>query len=89
MQGKWVGARFATDTNDVKVHGYGLVDLDARVNFREFSDIFQNTYLQFNLTNLFDQRYFGNISTQINAAGNPNFSAGGPRTFMGTLNVGF
>ena len=44
---------------------------------------------QLNLTNLFNEDYFGNISTQINAAGNPNFSVGGSRTFMGTINVGF
>ena len=31
-QAKWVGSRFATDTNDVKVKGYALVDLDARVS---------------------------------------------------------
>ena len=43
--------------------------------------------MQFNVTNLFNERYFGNISTQINAAGNPNFSLGAPQTFMFTLNL--
>ena len=31
IQGKHVGTRFATDVNDVKVKGYNVVDLDARV----------------------------------------------------------
>ncbi len=88
VQGKWVGSRFATDTNDVKVKGYALVDVDARLNLAPLSDMLRKTYLQFNVTNLFNEKYFGNISTQINAGGNPNFSYGSPRTIMGTLNVG-
>jgi iron complex outermembrane receptor protein len=89
IQGKWVGSRFATDTNDVKVKGYALVDLDARLNLAPLAEALRKTYFQLNVTNLFDKKYFGNISTQINAGGNPNFSAGSPRTVMGTLNVGF
>ena len=42
-----------------------------------------------NLINVLKTKYFGNISTQINAAGNPNFAVGSPRTFLGTLNIGF
>ena len=87
IQAKRIGKRFATDTNDVVVKGYTLVDLDARVSMAQLG--LDKTYLQFNLTNLFNQFYFGNISTQINAAGNPNFSVGGPRTLSGTLNIGF
>ena len=89
IQGKWVGSRFATDTNDVKVKGYALVDLDARVNLAPLAEALRKTYFQLNVTNLFDKKYFGNISTQINAAGGPNFSVGSPRTIQGTLNVGF
>jgi iron complex outermembrane receptor protein len=87
IQAKWVGDRFATDTNDVRVKGYETVDLDARVNLDRWG--LEKTYLQLNVINLFDKFYFGNISTQINAAGNPNFSVGAPRTVMGTLHVGF
>lgn len=89
IQGKNVGSRFATDVNDVKVKGYAIVDLDARVNLSSIMEALNETYVQFNLQNLFDKKYFGNISTQINAAGNPNFAVGGPRTFSATLNVGF
>jgi iron complex outermembrane receptor protein len=45
--------------------------------------------VQLNVTNLLNEHYFGNLSTQINAAGNPNFSLGSPRTFMFTLNLGW
>jgi iron complex outermembrane receptor protein len=87
IQGKKVGSRFATDTNDVKVKGYTVWDLDARYDLRELG--LEKTFVQFNVTNLFDEHYFGNISTQINNAGGPNFAVGSPRTIMGTLNVGF
>jgi iron complex outermembrane receptor protein len=91
IQGKRVGSRFATDVNDVKLKGYNLVDLDARLNLSRLglglSGLGQ-TYLQANVINLFNEFYFGNISTAIRAADNPNFSVGAPRTFSLTLNVG-
>ena len=61
IQGKWVGSRFATDTNDVKVNDYFLVDLDARVTLEPLG--LEKTYFQLNVSNLLDERYFGNIST--------------------------
>ncbi|NUR10386.1 MAG: TonB-dependent receptor [Bradyrhizobium sp.] len=88
LQGKHVGARFATDVNDVRVKGYNLVDLDARFMLDQWLKT-KGTYLQFNLQNVFDQFYFGNLSTQIRASDNPNFAVGSPRTFSATLNVGF
>ncbi len=87
VQAKRVGSRFATDTNDVKTKGYTIVDLDARLSLAKIG--LDKSYLQLNVTNLLDEEYFGNISTQINAGGNPNFSVGAPRTFMGTINFGF
>lgn len=89
VQAKYVGSRFATDTNDVKAKGYTLVDLDARVGLGILAKGLDKTYFQFNVVNLFGQRYLGNISTQINNAGNPNFSLGAPRTLIGSINVGF
>lgn len=90
---KYVGSRYATDVNDVKVPSYTLVDLDARISLAQWGA--KKTYLQLNVMNLFDKFYFGNISTQINAgaingiaAANPNFTIGSPRTVMGTLTVG-
>jgi iron complex outermembrane receptor protein len=87
IQGKRVGDRFATDTNDVRVKGYTTVDLDARLNLAQWG--LEKTYLQLNIINMFNEFYFGNISTQINAAGNPNFAVGAPRTVMASIHVGF
>ncbi|MGY4398070.1 iron complex outermembrane receptor protein [Sphingomonas sp. UYAg733] len=84
---KWVDKRFATDVNDVVAPAYTLVDLDARLNLKQFG--LRKTYLQLNVLNLFDEFYFGNISTQINAAGNPNFSVGYPRTITGSVHFEF
>ena len=86
VQAKHVGARFATDVNDVKVKGYSVVDLDARIGLDTIIHT-KGTYIQLNLQNLFDKFYFGNLSTQINAGGNPNYAVGSPRTFSATLNV--
>jgi iron complex outermembrane receptor protein len=86
IQGKNVGSRFATDVNDVKAKGYTIVDLDARVA-TDFAGL-KNSYLQFNLQNVFDTFYFGNISTQIRSSDNPNFAVGSPRTLSATLNIG-
>jgi iron complex outermembrane receptor protein len=92
VQAKHVGSRFATDVNDVRVKGYNIVDLDARLTLDKLglgSVGMKDTYLQLNLQNLFDKFYFGNLSTQIRASDNPNFAVGSPRTFSATLNVGF
>ena len=87
-QGKHVGARFATDVNDVKVKGYNVLDLDARVGLEKLTGL-KSSFLQVNLQNVFDKFYFGNLSTQIRASDNPNFAVGSPRTLSATLDVSF
>ena len=100
IQVKHVTSRFATYVNDVISPAYTLVDLDERISLEPWG--LKHTFVQFNVDNLFNQFYFGNISTQINAgnicptgsacaanSANPNFSLGSPRTMRVTLNVGF
>jgi iron complex outermembrane receptor protein len=87
VQFKWVDERFATDDNSIIVDDYTVWDLDARFSLEPLG--LRDSYVQVNVSNLFDARYFGNLGTQINAAGNPNFSTGSPRTIMATLNLGF
>ncbi|MEA3031348.1 MAG: iron complex outerrane recepter protein [Sphingomonadales bacterium] len=84
-QAKWVDERFATDDNSILTDDYTTVDVDARLDLGPVG--LPDSYVQMNVTNLFNERYFGNISTQINAAANPNFSIGAPQTFMVTLNL--
>lgn len=88
LQGKHVGSRFATDVNDVKVKSYNVVDFDARANLETLTGL-KSTYVQVNLQNVFDEFYFGNLSTQIRASDNPSFAVGGPRTLSATLGVAF
>jgi iron complex outermembrane receptor protein len=87
FQFKRVGSRFATDVNDIKVKGYTVADADVRVALEPFG--LKASYFQVNVSNLFDEEYFGNISTQIRAADNPNFTLSSPRTVIASLNLGF
>nr|WP_314445510.1 TonB-dependent receptor [uncultured Sphingomonas sp.] len=87
LQVKRVSSRFATDVNDVKVAGYTTADADLR--FALASIGLRDSFFQLNVTNLFNERYFGNISTQIRAADNPNFTPAAPRTVIASVNVGF
>ncbi|KQN79813.1 TonB-dependent receptor [Sphingomonas sp. Leaf67] len=88
VQGKWVDERFLTDLNDVVVGAYTLVDLDARFSLEQYG--LAKTNLSLNVRNLFNERYFGNISTQVDASsGNPNLSVGYPRTVIGSIKFGF
>jgi iron complex outermembrane receptor protein len=87
LQAKWVGQRWATDDNSIRTAAYTVADFDARFDLGSIG--LRESYVQFNATNIFNARYFGNISTQINAAGNPNFSIGSPRALMVTLNLAY
>ena len=88
VQGKHVGPRFATDVNDVKVKGYNVVDLDARIALDDIVAL-KNATLQINAQNIFNTFYFGNLSTQIRASDNPNFAVASPRTISATVDVRF
>jgi iron complex outermembrane receptor protein len=92
IQAKRVSSRWATDVNDVKVKGYTTVDLDARLGL-DFLPHGQKSNLQLNVINLFNEHYFGNLSTTINAYGvgssAPRFTPVSTRAITGTLTVGF
>ncbi len=75
VQYKRVTPRFATDVNDVIVPGYGIVDLDARVSLRELG--LKKTFIQLNVTNLFDKQYLGSIASQIVSAQNTGLAVQG------------
>jgi iron complex outermembrane receptor protein len=65
LQGKYVDDRFTTDVNDEKTPGYKVFDLDIRYELPWIND--KGAYLQLNVTNLFDEEYYGNISSGQNA----------------------
>ena len=59
--GKFVGRRFATDTNDYKVPSYVTMNLDATYKLADFG--WPESYIKFNAENLFNEKYFGSIQT--------------------------
>jgi iron complex outermembrane recepter protein len=107
LQVKYVTDRFATDLNDIKSPGYTVADFDARFALEKYG--MKNSWLQINVSNIFDRFYLANIGTQVSGTNNiglvrvpglaagaaipggsaPNWSIGAPRTFSGTLRIGF
>ncbi len=94
-QVKYTGDRFSTDVNDEVAPSYTLVDLDARYKLDALLGM-KNTFIQLNVTNLFDKAYFGSISSRITAvssvpgfSGLPAYNIGAPRTVQGSLHVEF
>jgi iron complex outermembrane receptor protein len=82
-----------TQVMDAKAPAYTLVDLDARLSLEKLG-LNSNTYLQLNVSNVFDKLYYGGFDGRLDAgfaaASNlPFVQIGSPRTFIGTLVVGF
>ena len=99
VQAKRTGPRYVNDVNlplivagrqvfGAKAPAYTLVDLGARLPmaFAGFND---ETYLQFNVTNVFDKLYVGNFGGQLLNTTVPFVQLGSRRAFILTLNVGF
>lgn len=63
LQAKRVGKRFSSDVNDTWVDGYTVVDFDLRYRFSIGGD--RDIQLQFNVNNLLDEEYYGNISPVV------------------------
>ncbi|MES2897306.1 MAG: TonB-dependent receptor [Pseudomonadota bacterium] len=85
VQGKFVGDRWTNLVNTEKAPGYSLWDLDARFKLPVFE--MEQTYLQLNVKNLFDERYIGDLTG--NPTGTSVFQPGYSRTFVATLHVEF
>lgn len=67
---------------------YTVVDLDARVNLG-WAGLNDTTYVQFNVTNVFDSLYVGGFGGNTSTFSSPYAYIGSPRTFSATLNVQF
>ena len=97
---KRTGARFYNDLNSpvyykgvevygAKVPAYTIVNLDARVN-AEFLGMGKKTYLQFNVTNLFDKLYVGGFDDAgVSSTSTVFAQIGAPRTISGSINFQF
>ena len=85
----------ATPNNQVRFQVYGartpaynIVNLDARLTLG-WAGLNDDTFLQLNVTNLFDVRYAGNFGGQLLNTSVPFVQLGAPRAVVGTLVVGF
>lgn len=102
LQAKRTGKRYVNDENlpiqqvsgavTTTVYGatapeYTLVDLDVRFNMEQWG--LDKTFIQINVTNLFDQYYVGGFGGSSNRYTVPNAQFGVPRAITGSLVVGF
>lgn len=91
---KYVGERWATDVNDLKVDSYAVTDIDARLDLEDLIGR-KDTSIRVNVINLFDEDYYGSIgsvssvTTGYASVGTAFASPGAPRTFTVTLRAGF
>lgn len=85
VQGKFVGDRWSNLTNTEKFDGYTLWDLDVRWKLDQFG--LERTYIQANVNNLFDERFLGDMS--VNLEGNGQAQPGFRRSFALTLHAEF
>lgn len=99
LQFKRTGGRYVNDVNlpivqsgdDVypaRTPAYNIVDLDVRVPL-DWVGLNDDTYFQFNVSNLFDTRYVGGFTANLLNNTVPFAQIGAPRAIMGTLVVGF
>jgi len=98
---KYVGERFATDTNEVKLKSYVTADASIRYDLAGLIPAVKGAYLQLNGSNILGERYFttgsGTQATTLNytdplgktLAGTPSYYRGAPSTYMLTLQTQF
>jgi iron complex outermembrane receptor protein len=67
LQAKYVGRRFSTDLNDQSTKPFTLVDADVNYDLGRFG--WQGSWIQLNVSNVFDQKYLGSISSSNTANG--------------------
>lgn len=98
-QVKRTGPRYVNDQNlpiissglavfPAKTPAYTLVDLDARLPL-DIIGLNERSYFQFNVTNLFDKRYYGGFDGKTEATTGQFVQIGAPRAVSGTINFAF
>jgi len=94
VQAKYVGERWATDVNDLKVDAFTVVDIDVRYDLAALG--WKNSYVQLNVTNLFDEQYYSVLSGTTTSAtpgaagyAQPYAYVGAPRAAVVSLKTSF
>jgi iron complex outermembrane receptor protein len=77
-----------------KTPAYTIVDLDARINIGRIlpglrSEMAKSTFLQLNVTNLFDKLYVAGFTPNTASTSIPFAYIGSPRTVSGSISIGF
>ncbi|WP_338447354.1 TonB-dependent receptor [Pelagerythrobacter marensis] len=85
-QVKRTGSRFLNDINTITLPGYTVADLDLRYSLADAG--LDRSYLQLNVTNLFDEVYIGSAPTDL-VSESEYVNIGAPRTVVASLIVGF
>ena len=102
VQAKRTGPRYVNDQNlplaattalpggvyGSQAPAYTLVDVSVRMSMESFVQL-PKSYVQFNISNLFDQVYVGGFGGGLSASTIPNVQIGAPRAFILSLGVGF
>lgn len=91
---KWTGERYSTDVNDDKSDSFTTVNLDVSYDIDKFIGN-EGSRLQLNITNLFDEDYFGNINSGSTASNfllsnnpfTPQYSIGAPFSAVVSLKL--
>lgn len=83
LEGKYVGDRFASDLNDYVARHYAVVDLDMGYKFELGNR--RSVVARLNISNLFDEQYFGSISSSVGGTAVPFYSLGAPRAIVLSL----
>ncbi len=85
VQAKIVGERWTNLTNTEKAPKYSLLDMDVRYTLDKLG--MEHSYVQFNVKNLADEKYLGDLA--VNPSGTGLGQPGYPRTFSATLHAAF
>lgn len=89
--GKYVGRRYGDDRNNIRFPSYVTVDADISYDLGEIG--WKGSFIKFNASNLFDEKYLGSISSQrcfsptggTGCTSYPLAYAGSPQTFSVTI----
>ncbi len=81
------GVTTTTQLFEAQTQAYNIVDLDARFSLAQYG--LEKTYVQLNVSNLFNNFFIGYVSGQTNDTSIPFVQIGVPRTISGSLVIGF
>jgi iron complex outermembrane receptor protein len=93
LTGDYMGKRYYTYSNDNSVGGRMLWDLSIGYDIDQMGAV-KGARIQFNVTNLFDKKYYSSIGTNGFPMNDPTgtnqtLQVGAPRAFFGTISASF